>query len=204
MLNDIEINTLLLDSVVEQKLIMVRGVLADVNESLQLIPIQDILAVVLISPAIGIALANGKVSIFEELSLEHKLKFLTRRRSLARTDLAFTAFSVVMGGFDDLEDMLYDALKEIVNFSLNKQVEVKELLLKEDLSQMEWNVVAMNAPYFLIKMLKLIFFIDSQSNALEHTVLLIELEKIKSIGQSLELDQMPIFGKFCESFTLKS
>ncbi len=202
MLNETEILLLKHDELVQTKLEQLRQEFISINPDLKL-SLDDILALVLIAPAVGVALANENMSIFEELSLENKLKQFTRRRDLTAKDDVLKAYQTVLGDFYTWENKLYHVLRYVVNFSLDKQKEVKELLFNEDLSNTEWGIAAMNAPYYLIKILNLIFLADDKNMTSEKRILPIELKKIYAIGEVIDLANMPIFIKFCSTFKLK-
>ena len=82
----------------------------------------DFLSLVLLSPSVGVALANKSVSLFEELALNKKARKLSKGGYFMKKDPVVIAMGYLIRNFSKWEDRFFNVLvvvmKETFDFSV--------------------------------------------------------------------------------------
>ncbi len=155
----------------------------------------DFLSSMLMAPPIAMALANGSVSLMEEMSLNKKARNFSKGGFFLKKDPVVRLVQQLIESFDRWEHKFYQALEDIVQRLLKANDSIKE----NDVF-----LVMLNTPYLIIKLIETFFLpegediIDSQ-----RPISKIEYEKMHWLGQKLALDQVPLFDKFLGTFEVK-
>ncbi len=203
MLNESELSILLQNKSVREPLDLLRNDFFSAYEKISPLDEKDFFALTLLAPSIAIALANGSISLFEELSLTKKARMLSRQEDAFRTnDPLLAALKQLTKDFQRWENDFYQTIKTAMYSSL-KQNELlwKHLHEKKSVSNV-WKKDALNAPYVLVKFLVLLFL---EEEKIITTPLLsqVEYKKLITIGEKLELNKLPIFKSFCKVFDVR-
>ena len=203
MLNESELSILLQNQSVREPLDSLRSQFFSVYTEIRPLDEKDFFALTLLAPSIAIALANGSISLFEELSLTKKARMLSRQEDAFRTnDPLLAALKQLTKDFKRWENGFYDAIKTAMYSSLQKNELLWQHLHEEKSVSQNWKNDALNAPYILVKFLVLLFLEEEKINT---TPLLsqIEYQKLLEIGEKLELTKFPIFESFCRVFDVR-
>ncbi len=163
----------------------------------------DFVSLVLLTPSVGVALANKSISLFEELILQHKARKLSRGSYFWKKDPIVKALDYLIANFDLWEDKFYDFLRVLIFSSLRKNQVVLASVSDPNSLTGDFNVDILNAPFILVKSLSFIFLSEDDDLMNDKVISRVEFEKVKHIGEKLGMGQLPIFKSFCDSFTVK-
>ena len=163
----------------------------------------EFISLILLAPSIGVALANGSVSLFEELTLNKKARKLSRRSFFLNSDPITPAVEYLIKNFPEWEDRFYQVIKVTMHSSLKKNNVILETLKNPDALTGDIKRDILNAPFIFVKFLSFLFLEEDDDLINERTINKVELEKILEIGRKLEIDNVPIFEAFCYTFTVR-
>jgi hypothetical protein len=189
MLTDSEIVTLMQDNEV-------------LNASLELKK-EFLRAEALLAPSVGIALANGSISLFEELSLNKKARFLSRGSYFLKKDPIVHGLKYLVKHFDQWEERCYAFVKAVMLSTLNKNKFVYAALTNPESTTGDLSQDILNAPYILVKFISFMFLEEEDDLLNASMISEVELKKVQEIGEKLGLGEMPLFKLFYDSFELK-
>ncbi len=162
----------------------------------------DFLSLVLLSPTIGVALANGSISLFEELTLNKKARNLSRGSYFLRKDPVLHAMKFLISNFDKWEKPFYELIKLIIQNSFKQSPLIYEAMTNTHSMTNDLGRDILNAPYILVKLISF-FFLEEEDDLLSHRrISKVEFEKILDIGEHLSLVDFPVFAKFCKTFEI--
>lgn len=164
----------------------------------------DFISIILIAPSIGIALANGSVSHYEEITLRRKARKLSRRSFFQKNDPLAPALKYLSYNFSEWENRFYELIKLTMHSSLKANNVILKTLKDPNSLTGDLKRDILNAPFIFVKFISFLFMEEDDDLLNERSIAEVELEKIKLIGKALEIDNVPIFNAFCESFVVRS
>ncbi len=165
----------------------------------------DFLSLVLLTPSVGIALANESVSLFEEMALNKKARKLSFGGYFMKTDPVVHAMGFLIKHYDIWKDKFYGLLREIMHEGLDLDKLKKQEVADEDLTPNKFRKELLKAPYGFVRFMASFFcgeedqIINVETRSISQT----EYDRVLSIGESLELNDIPIFRHFCATYTVK-
>jgi len=159
----------------------------------------------IMTPMIGIALANGSVSLFEEMVLNKKARKLSLGGYLLKKDPVVAGMGFLIKAYDTWNERFYKDLSDILWALLDKDSLISETnQIEESSTNHEYSLKGLNMPFLFIRYLTSFFMSDEDEDIVkERTVLKVELEVIIDIGSKLGFDQIPFFQKFVSTFKSK-
>ena len=165
----------------------------------------DFLSLMIMTPMIGIALANGSVSLFEEMALNKKARKLSLGGYLLKKDPVVAGMGFLIKAYDTWNERFYQDLSDILWALLDKDSLIGETnQIEESSTNHEYSLKGLNMPFLFIRYLTSFFMSDEDEDIVkERTVSKVELEVIKDIGSKLGFDQIPFFQKFVTTFKSK-
>lgn len=164
----------------------------------------DFLSLMLMTPSVGIALANGSVSLFEEMSLNKKARKLSKGGYFMKKDPVVVAMGHLIKHYDDWEKKFYNKLQ----FILGKLYDKKQLIVGHEnddkLTEEEFCLEGMKAPFIFIRAITSFFMTEEDEDIVRHRkVTRVEYEKIEEISEKLGFKDIPFFNKFLTTFDIK-
>lgn len=202
MITEFEIETLVENEEIKREVSSLKKQFLKAESPLYKMNNHDFLALILLTPHIGVALANGSVSLFEELSLNKKARKFSKGGTFLRKDPVVHAMNLLISSFDTWEESFLKVLKSV----MYKTFDRSHLLLDEkdaELPAEDFQRVVMKTPYIFVKYLKAFFLTEDDAITTERKINSIEYDKILFIGQKMELEQLSIFKLFCSTFLVK-
>lgn len=203
MFTEDQVNALLEFPEVEEK---VENLKQDFKENeLPLLEISnhDFLSLSLLTPTIDLALANGNISLMEEMSINQKARKMSKGGYFLQTDPVVYTLKYLIKKFDKWQDKFYS----LMVFLFNKTSNIKDLKCVEDpereISEFEFESNLLHSPYIFIQYMSTFFINDIEQITVPKKISQLEYEKILEIGRRLELDKYVIFKGFCQTFTVK-
>ena len=164
----------------------------------------DFVSLVLLTPSIGIALANDSISLYEELMLNRKARKLSRGSYFLKIDPISPAVTYLIENFEVWEDRFYDLIRLMLHATLKESPVISDALFNKDAGTGSLGRDILNAPYIFVKFLGFLFVEDVDDLLNTRGIEEAELDKVKYIGGKLNIANAPVFQKFCESFELRA
>lgn len=164
---------------------------------------QDFLSLILMAPTVGVALANGSVSFFEEMALNKKARKLSKGGYFMKKDPIVFALKYLIKGYDHWESSFMATIKEIMESSYDIHSLEGEINYNAEVSLDEYRMQVLKSPYIFIRFLTS-FFLDNEEdlfNKRSHSKT--DFERMKEIGVKLGMEKIPLFHSFCSTFTVK-
>jgi len=157
----------------------------------------DFLSSMLMAPPIAMALANGSISLIEEMGLNKKARNFSKGGFFLKKDPVVRLVQQLIDSFERWELKFYQALEGIVH-----------KLLTPERSNLNHEgpvfLVMLNTPYLIIKLIETFFLPEGEDIIdTQRPISKIEFEKMDWLGQKLALDEVPLFHKFLETFEVK-
>ncbi|MTI22536.1 hypothetical protein E1176_16005 [Fulvivirga sp. RKSG066] len=158
----------------------------------------DFLSLVMMAPTVGMALANGSISLFEELALNKMARKMSKGGFFMKVDPVAHGMKFLIKNFEAWEMKFY----EVIKISMEHTFSLEDLKKEKDHSK-GFAYAVMNVPYMFVRFLSSFFLHDDSDIVDERAISEVEFKKIQDIGHKLGLDEYPIFKSFCQTFEMK-
>ncbi len=162
----------------------------------------DFFSLLLLAPAIGLAMANGSISLYEELALNKKARHFSKGNYFLRKDPISEGMSKFINDFAQFEQPSYELLASVLANALAHYPGGVLRPAQTEFDPPDFRVVLFNGPYVVVKMLGTLFLNDEDLILQPRGISRIEYDKLVVIGQHLGLGNTEIFQAFCQTYTL--
>jgi hypothetical protein len=165
----------------------------------------DFFSLVMMSPMVGVAMANGSISFFEERSLNKKARKLSKGGYFMKKDPVVYAMQFLIKKFDSWDEKFYALLKTSIESSFHFEgIQKEKIADSTEVSYDEYKKTVLRQPYILIRFIAS-FFLENDEEIIsnERTIGKSEHASMVRIGEQLGLDDIPVFQMFCKTFTIK-
>lgn len=163
----------------------------------------DFLSLIMLSPAVGVALANGSISLFEELALNKMARKMSKGGYFLKADPVAHAMKFVIKNFDKWEPIFFNVVVTCMDCTIDRKalLEIDGKDLGDPIKDFARDL--MTVPYIFVRFLSTMVLND-ESDIVEHrSISKVEFEKIQDIGEKLEISETPVFKSFCGTFEVK-
>jgi hypothetical protein len=165
----------------------------------------DFFSLVMMTPTVGIALANGSVSLFEELALNKKARKLSKGGYFMKKDPVVYAMKFLIKKYDTWSDKFLALLKMAIESSFHYEG-VDKIAFDDnmDVSYKEYKRELLKQPYILIRFIASFFLENDEEIISENRAVgRMEYNVMLKLGESLGLKEIPVFQMFIKTFTVK-
>ena len=164
----------------------------------------DFFSLVMMAPTIGIAKADGKVSLFEELTLNKKARKLSKGSFFMKKNPVVYGMKFMIEKYEDWETNFCELLKKSMEMTFNMEALVTTDEPLKEVSYEEYKREVLKSPYILIRFISS-FFLNQDEDIINKKRPLRESEyrAMLNIGEKLGLNKLLIFQMFCKSFDVK-
>ena len=157
----------------------------------------DFLSLVILTPSVGIALANGSVSLFEEISLNKKARKLSKGGYWMKKDPVVVAMGYLIKHYEVWADRFYAILKYIMETTYDIEDLKESKVDSPDITDEEFCFEGLKSPFIFIRYLTSFFLDDEEEDLVaERHLSQVERDRIIDIGQKLGFTNIPLFNKF--------
>lgn len=163
----------------------------------------DFISLVLLAPSVGVALANGSISLYEELSLNKKARRLSRGSYFLKKDPIVRALQFLIKNFDKWEDQFYSLIKMAMFSTFKKNQVILQTLRNPEASTGDLGRDMLNAPYIFVKFITFLFMEEEEDVMQQRSISQVEYDKVIEIGKKLTIDEVPAFQLFCRTFIIR-
>ncbi len=163
----------------------------------------DFLALVLMTPSVGVALANNSISLFEELALNKMARRMSHGGFFLKADPVVHAMKFLIKGFDRWEDPFYVMIRTAMDVSFDRSALRNENRHDFDDPVKIFTQDLMNVPHIFVHFLSSFVLTDETLTVGERSISKVEFEKLIEIGNRLELSEFPVYQSFLDTFDVK-
>lgn len=163
---------------------------------------EDFFSLIIMAPTIGIAMADGKITLFEEMALNKKARKLSKGGYFMKKDPVVYAMKFLIKNYYNWSDKFMEVLKTTINVTCG----INELDLgpppgEGDIDYNVYRQAVLHSPYLLIRFIAS-FFLENDEDIINrnHKIGKEEYQRMILIGEKLELDKIPVFQMFCKTF----
>ncbi len=163
---------------------------------------EDFFSLVVMAPTIGIAMADGNISFFEEMALNKKARKLSKGGYFMKKDPVVYAMKYLIKNYYNWSDRFFNVLK--ITIQTTVQLDKMNKVAYDPKKDVEYGVykkAVLEAPYLLIRFISS-FFLENDEDIInsDHKIGKSEYQRLILIGEKLELDKIPVFQMFCHTF----
>lgn len=166
----------------------------------------DFFALIMMTPTVGMALANGSVSLFEELALNKKARKLSQGGYFMKKDPVVYAMKFLIKKYDTWCEKFFNVLKITMHVAFDME-KMEKQAFDEDrkVSYEEYKRTVLSTPYILIRFIASFFLENDEDiiNDKRHIGRNEYLQMLK-IGEQMGLEKLPVFQMFCKTFDQKA
>ncbi|MEQ9403848.1 MAG: hypothetical protein RIM99_09700 [Cyclobacteriaceae bacterium] len=162
----------------------------------------DFFSLVMMAPTVGIALADGHISLFEEIALNKKARKLSKGGYFMKKDPVVYAMKFLIKNYYNWSDKYFSVLKIAINKACDmSNVAIRKIDTTGEVDYKEYKKEVLNSPYILIRFIAS-FFLENDEDIINsnHKIGKEEYQRMMLIGEKLGLDQMVVFQMFCQTF----
>ncbi|MEM6643541.1 MAG: hypothetical protein AAF616_11225 [Bacteroidota bacterium] len=163
---------------------------------------EDFFSLVVMAPTIGIAMADGNISFFEEMALNKKARKLSKGGYFMKKDPVVYAMKYLIKNYYNWSDRFLEVLSITIKTSIKPaDLNVKSFDENKGVDYAEYKRAILAAPYLLIRFISS-FFLENDEDIINsnHKIGKSEYQRLLLIGEKLELDKIPVFQMFCHTF----
>ncbi|MFY0652224.1 MAG: hypothetical protein JXQ96_09335 [Cyclobacteriaceae bacterium] len=163
----------------------------------------DFFSLIMLTPTIGVALANGSVSLFEEMALNKKARKLSKGGYFLKKDPVVFAQKFLINKYDQWEEKFLDVIKRSMDESLDMQSLRKDFDPNQDVDYEEYKREVLRTPYIFIRFVAS-FFMEEDEDIINNTTMSkTDHGRLVEIGEKLGLSDIPVFHYFQKHITIK-
>ena len=166
----------------------------------------DFFSLVMMSPTVGIAMADGTISFFEERALNKKARKLSKGGYFMEKDPVVNAMKFLIKKFDVYQDKFFGVLNVAMHSSFDMTgIETSDFDESKDVSYEEYKRAVLNSPYVLIRFI-VSFFLENDEDIIssKRKIGRNEYLQLIKIGERIGLNKLPVFQMFCKTFDQKA
>lgn len=162
----------------------------------------DFFSLTMMAPTIGIALADGHISLFEEIALNKKARKLSKGGYFMKKDPVVYAMKFLIKNYYNWSDKFFDLLKVAMDKACDlSSVSQRKIDTSGEVNYQEYKKEVLNSPYILIRFIAS-FFLENDEDIInsDHRIGKEEYQRMLLVGEKLGLDQLVVFQMFCQTF----
>ena len=164
----------------------------------------DFLSLVMLTPSVGISLANGSVSLFEEIALNKKARKLSKGGYWMKKDPVVVSMGHFIEHFDKWSDLFYEHLKFVMQITFNRDEIMKSNVSGDDVSDVDFCIEILRSPFIFIRFLTSFFLDDEDEDIVsERRISKVEKDRILEIAEKVDFHNIPLFVKFASKLVVK-
>lgn len=166
----------------------------------------DFFSLIMMTPTLGIALADGSVSLFEELALNKKARKLSKGGYFMKKDPVVYAMKFLLKKYDIWNEKFFSVLITAMHSSFDMhKMETQHFDHDIEVTYEEYKKEVLNTPYILIRFIAS-FFLENDEEIISTNrhIGRNEYLQLLKIGEQLGLNKLPVFQMFCKTFDQKA
>ncbi|MFT4740202.1 MAG: hypothetical protein ACJAT1_002375 [Marivirga sp.] len=158
----------------------------------------DFLSLIMMSTAVGKAMANNNISFGEEMSLQKKARKLSKGGFFLSKDPVADGMKYLIKNFPNWEQKFYQAIYDIFDVLFTKE----EILIANN-EALSYEQRIMKAPYLMVRFLSSLFLEREEDILSPGKIRKIEFDKISVIGEKIGFSKLHMFEEFLQRYEIK-
>lgn len=156
----------------------------------------DFLSLILLTPSVGVALANNSISLMEEMALNKKARKYSKGGYFLKKDPVVNAMGYLIKNYDTWSDAFYVHIKDMIDELLDKDTLMQSDIADGDKSDEEFCVEILKSPFILVRALSS-FLSNSEEEdfSLIRKLPKVEYERIIEILDKVGIMDIPLVKK---------
>lgn len=164
----------------------------------------DFLALILMTPSVGIALSNGSVSLFEEMALNKKARKLSKGGYFLKKDPVVFAMEHLIKGYDKWAPIFYESIKNLMHKTIDVDTCLDKNFKIEDTDESEQFVHVLKSPFIVVRFLTSFFMNDEEEDIFsDRKISQIEYDRVHEIAVQLGFNDFPIYHIYHSRLVIK-
>lgn len=162
----------------------------------------DFLSMVLMTPAVSVAYANGSISLFEEMALNKMARKMSKGGYFMKSDPVSKGMKFLIKSFEKWEDKFLDMIKVCMKNTFDKK-SVKSFIGDREPEFEDFSRELMGVPFILVRYISS-FFLHGDVEIVEtHRINKAEYDRVVELGKKLELSDLNVFKAFLKTYKVK-
>ncbi|RLD19356.1 MAG: hypothetical protein DRI71_11940 [Bacteroidetes bacterium] len=204
MFTENEIGALILDSKIKEATEKLREEFIEKEAPFLEISVHDFLSLIMITPSVGVALANNSVSLMEEMALNKKARKYSKGGYFLKQDPVVNAMKYLIKHYDVWSEIFYDHIKNLIGMMLNKDELMKSKVDSEDVTDEQYCVELLKAPFILVRFIS--SFLSSSEDedlSIERKIGKNEYDRTVEILEKVDLINIPLVKRHLVKLVVK-
>jgi hypothetical protein len=162
----------------------------------------DFFSLAMMAPQVGIAKADGSISLFEELALNKRARKLSKGGFFMKKDPVVNGMKFMIKSYEKWEDQFMGLLKlamqktfDLDSWAVHKPDDSTEVDYEK------YKIEVLRSPYILIRFISS-FFLENDEDIInrKHSIEQKEYERMLVIAEKLNLHRVSVFQMFAKTF----
>ena len=163
----------------------------------------DFFSLVMLTPNVGVALANGSVSLFEEMALNKKARKLSKGGYFLKKDPVVFALKYLIKNYEEWEEKFLKVIRIAMETSFDIKSLEKDFDHSEKVSFEVYKKEILKTPYIFIRFLSAFFMEDEDDIVNSFSLSETDHRELVDIGQKLGLENIPVYQYFQQHIKIK-
>ncbi|MGL1885197.1 MAG: hypothetical protein OCD76_01685 [Reichenbachiella sp.] len=164
---------------------------------------QDFFSLIMMSPTIGVALADDNVSFFEEMAMNKKARKLSKGGFFFQKDPVVFAMKYLLKNYNNWEDKFLHVIRVAMESSFDVKGMEEDYDREMKVTTTDYRNEILHSPYIFIRFLSSFFVDDDEDIFSVRTMDKVDFERMLSIGKKLGFDKIPLFHHFSSTIEVK-
>ena len=204
MFTENEIGALILDPQIKEATEKLREEFIEEEAPFLEISVHDFLALILLTPSVGIALANGSVSLMEEMALNKKARRYSKGGYFLKQDPVVNAMGYLIKHYDVWSEIFFAHIKKFIELMLNKDELMKSNIAVADITDEQYCVELLKAPFILVRFISsFLSNADDEDLSVERKIAKNEYDRVIEILEKVDLINIPLVKRHLIKLVVK-
>ena len=164
---------------------------------------EDFFSLILLTPTVGVDMADGKLSFSEEMALNKKARKLSKGGYFLKKDPVVFALKYLIKTYDEWEERFLDVVKIAMAKSFDMSTVKHDFDPNVEVSYEEYKREILKTPYIFIRFIASFFMEEDEDIINSTTMTQTDHARMVDIGQKLGLADVPLFHYFQKHVNIK-
>ena len=204
MFTENEISALILDRNIKKETENLRQEFIEKEAPFLEISVHDFLALILLTPSVGIALANDSVSLMEEMALNKKARKYSKGGYFLKQDPVVNAMGYLIKHYDIWSEIFYGHIKKLIGLMIDKDELMKSTVDSSDVTDEQYCVELLKAPFVLVRFIS--SFLSNSGDedlSVERKIGKNEYDRTIEILEKVDLIKIPLVKRHLVKLVVK-
>ena len=204
MFTENEIGALILDPQIKEATEKLREEFIEKEAPFLEISVHDFLSLVLLTPSVSIALANGSVSLMEEMALNKKARRYSKGGYFLKQDPVVNAMGYLIKHYDVWSEIFFAHIKSLIEIMLNKDELMNSNIAGTDTTDEQYCVELLKAPFVLVRFISsFLNNADDEDLSVERKIAKNEYDRIIEILEKVDMINIPLVKRHLVKLVVK-